>query len=163
MSRPVIGEPFWPWAGLRVSAGDILADPGTEAWFGLTVLEAAGFTPSTNIIPAGDTFHLRLWVRTAQPAAYTPPADTTVTFHVHDLSGTVAAGSPEVIAAPAMVGPVPTPVGDHGPDGSPDTIRWFTATTAIGFTLGPGVYRITAVAAGTDFFAYHDGTVVLQQ
>ena len=158
MSGPVEGEPFFAYAGLRISAGDIGAAPGTDAWKAVVVLDPTGM-PSANIIDAGAAFNVEVRIRTALAGIGFPlPPTLSVAFHVHDLTGTPAAGSPFAGTAPA---PIATPGTDHGPDGPFDVVTWYSSTTAP-IALPNGTYRITVhgheAAAGLMFF--HDGTVV---
>jgi len=159
MSGPVEGEPFFAYAGLRISAGDVGAAPGTDAWKAVVVHDPTG-PPSSNIIDTGASFDLEVRFRTALAGiAFPLPATLAVGFHVHNLTGTPAAGSPFVGTAPALIAAL---IGDHGPDGPFDVVTWHSSTTTAPIALPDGTYRITVhgheAAAGLMF--YHDGTVV---
>jgi hypothetical protein len=160
MSRPREGEPFFPYPGLRISAGDTEAAPGTDAWKGVIVHDPGG-PPTNHIIDTGDAFDLEVQFRTANGGiAFPLPTPTLdVRFHVHGLDGNPAPGSPfPAVGAPATIA---TPAGDHGTDGAFDVIQWYSSTVT-GINLPDGTYRVTVCghesAAGILFV--HDYTLI---
>lgn len=159
MNGSMQGEPFLPYPGLRVSAGDPGATPGTDASRAVDVLDPAGM-PSPNIIDPGATFGLTVFFRVALGGiAFPLPATLSVNFHVINIrTGAEVAGSPFPGTAPATA----ARAGDHGQDGPFDVISWFSSTTVAPIALGQGTYRILVhgheTVAGLMFF--HEGTVV---
>jgi len=159
MSHPAEGEPFAAYPGPRISAGDPGATPGTDAWKAVVVKDPNGI-PTSHIIDSGDPFDLEVRFRAALGYMPFPPlTNMQVEFHIHDLTGAVATGTPVNGATPVEM---PTdPTGDHGTDGTFDYVSWWSSTAA-GITLADGTYRITVHGYESTYglMVVHVGTTV---
>jgi hypothetical protein len=116
--------------------------------------------PSPHIIDSGDPFQLQVRIRTALAGVgYELPGPFFVNFHVHELDGGAAAGSP--FAGTDPPNSMATPAGDSGPAGSFDEVRWFESTTS-NINLPSGTYRITVHGhhPGAGLMFVHDGAIV---
>jgi hypothetical protein len=159
MAEPTEGEPFFAYPGERTSVGDVGAALGTEARRGVVILEAG--IPSSNIVGSGATFTVRAQIRTAKAGGvpFALPAALVTHFHIHDLfTGAAAPGSPFTGLAPIVMA---TPVGDSGPAGAFDNVRWYSIDSPAIAALPDGTYRITVHGhAAPGVMLVHDGTIV---
>lgn len=161
MTGPQEGEPYFPFPGPAVSAGDMRAAPGTDAWRAVTVVDPTGI-PCPNIINAGAPFNLQVRLRCATviPGGYPIPPGLNCNFHALNLLTGAPAG---VFPAPGpvLIAPPNWPAGDSGLRGGGDIVSWYQFT-ANGIILPNGTYRLIVhghdVAAGLMFF--HEGTVI---